>query len=152
MFSYEDEDSHIWIILRLRCFEVVCFWVFNLEQPFYRTASTKCFHILLQILLIVNWCPHQNIPMCLYQLTHCKSRKSWTKGRTENNHCEKYRNFTWFSGVEILRKLCGNCAFPQNFHTRKSDEVTVFFAVNVIEGKIIFWSDLRSPNFNIPEK
>ena len=21
-----------------------------------------------------------------------------------NNHCEKYRNFTWFTGVEILRK------------------------------------------------
>ena len=50
-------------------------------------------------------------------------------------HCEKYRNFTWFPGVEILRKLCdrpklcGNCAFPRNFHTRKSGEISVFFAV-----------------------
>ena len=26
-------------------------------------------------------------------------------------------------------KLCGNCSFPQNFHTRKFDEITVFFAV-----------------------
>ena len=25
-------------------------------------------------------------------------------------------------------KLCGNCAFPQNFHTRKLSEVPVFFA------------------------
>ena len=28
-------------------------------------------------------------------------------------------------------KLCGNCALPQNFHTRKSEESTVFFAVLV---------------------
>ena len=27
-------------------------------------------------------------------------------------------------------KLCGNCAFPQSFHTRKLDEITVFFVVN----------------------
>ena len=26
-------------------------------------------------------------------------------------------------------KLCGNCAFPQNFQTRKSGEIMVFFAV-----------------------
>ena len=27
-------------------------------------------------------------------------------------------------------KLCGNCVFPQNFHTRKLDEITVFFGLN----------------------
>ena len=27
----------------------------------------------------------------------------------------------------IRPKLCGNCAFSQNFHTRKSGEITVFF-------------------------
>ena len=26
-------------------------------------------------------------------------------------------------------KLCGNCAFLQNFHTRKLGEITVFFTV-----------------------
>ena len=26
-------------------------------------------------------------------------------------------------------KLCGNCAFPQNFHTMKLGEITVFYAV-----------------------
>ena len=26
-------------------------------------------------------------------------------------------------------KLCGNCAFPQNFHTRKLGEITIFYAV-----------------------
>ena len=26
-------------------------------------------------------------------------------------------------------KLCGNCAFPQNFHTREVGEITVFFTV-----------------------
>ena len=28
-------------------------------------------------------------------------------------------------------KLCANCAFPQNFHTRKLGELTAFYAVNV---------------------
>ena len=27
----------------------------------------------------------------------------------------------------IRPKLCGNCAFPQNFHTRKLVQITVFF-------------------------
>ena len=39
---------------------------------------------------------------------------------TPSFHCEKYRNFTWFPS-----------AFPQNFHTRNSGEITVFFAVSV---------------------
>ena len=29
----------------------------------------------------------------------------------------------------IPPKLCGNCAFPQNFHTRKLGEITVFYDV-----------------------
>ena len=54
----------------------------------------------------------------------------------------KDRNFTLFSGVEILwkstvslefranrPKLYGNCVFPQNVHTKKLDEVTVFYVV-----------------------
>ena len=28
-------------------------------------------------------------------------------------------------------KLCRNCAFQQNFHTRKSGEITVFYAVKI---------------------
>ena len=52
---------------------------------------------------------------------------------------QKYRNFTEFPGVEILwkgtvlihQKLCGNCAFLQNFHTRKLGEIAVFFAVQL---------------------
>ena len=36
-----------------------------------------------------------------------------------------------------ILKLCGNCAFPQNFHTRKLGEITVF---NVVRGsKITTW-------------
>ena len=34
-----------------------------------------------------------------------------------------------------LPKLCGNCAFPQNLHTRKSVEITVFFAVFGADGR-----------------
>ena len=61
---------------------------------------------------------------------------------SNNTHCAKCRNFTYFPGVEILRdgavyvqfwairpKLCGNCAFPQNFHTKKLGEITAFYAV-----------------------
>ena len=33
-------------------------------------------------------------------------------------HCVKYHNFTG-----------GNCAFPQNFHTRKLGEITTFYVV-----------------------
>ena len=29
----------------------------------------------------------------------------------------------------ICPKLCGNCPFPQNFHTRKLGEITVFYAL-----------------------
>ena len=58
-------------------------------------------------------------------------------------HCIKYRNFTWFPGIEILWNGSfrivsgdspenwpdsrGNCAFPQTFHTRKLGEITVFY-------------------------
>ena len=31
----------------------------------------------------------------------------------------------------ICPKLCGNCAFLQNFHNRKSGEIAVFYAVKV---------------------
>ena len=57
------------------------------------------------------------------------------------NHRKKCHNFTEFPGVEILwkgtvsakfraihPKLCGNCAFPQNFHTWKLGEIAVFYA------------------------
>ena len=30
---------------------------------------------------------------------------------------------------KICPKLCGNCAFPLNFHTRKLGEITAFYAV-----------------------
>ena len=30
---------------------------------------------------------------------------------------------------KIRPKQCRNCAFPQNFHTNKLDETTVFYAV-----------------------
>ena len=41
-------------------------------------------------------------------------------------HCEKYRNFTYFPGAEILRK---GTEFQQNFHTRKLGEIAVFVTV-----------------------
>ena len=34
------------------------------------------------------------------------------------------QSFGWYT-----RKLCGSCAFPENFYTRKLGEITVFYAV-----------------------
>ena len=39
-------------------------------------------------------------------------------------------SFRTVSG-ESLAKLCGNCDFPQNFHTMKLGEITVFDSVIV---------------------
>ena len=40
--------------------------------------------------------------------------------------------------VSVLRpKLCGSCAFSQNFHTRKLGETSVFYAVPCILGSIM---------------
>ena len=59
------------------------------------------------------------------------------------SHYIKYRNFSKFAVVEILRKgavsaefrvihtkLCGNCDFPQNLHTRKLGKMAVFYAMS----------------------
>ena len=45
-----------------------------------------------------------------------------------------YGNFVERHSFRIVSnhpKLCGNCAFPQNFHTRKLGEITVLYAVPV---------------------
>ena len=58
-------------------------------------------------------------------------------------HFVKKRIFKFFTVVEIGRertvlwvasclKFCGNCPFPQNFHTRESVEVIVFYVVIII--------------------
>ena len=46
-----------------------------------------------------------------------------------------------FCGKANRSKLCGNCAFPQNFHTRKSGEITVFFAVSSTDNAIFIIND-----------
>ena len=62
-------------------------------------------------------------------------------------HYVKYQKIIKFPCVEILQKrtvihsnsknticpkFCGNCALPQNFHTRKLGETTVYYAVTII--------------------
>ena len=68
-------------------------------------------------------------------------------------HCAKHQNFTWFPGARISwkrrvsaefrairSKLCRNCAFSQNFHTRKLNEISVFdtsfYRVDYMYGKL----------------
>ena len=41
----------------------------------------------------------------------------------------KYQCFQWVSNKSIAPKLCGNCAFPQYFHTMKLGEILVVYAV-----------------------
>ena len=64
-----------------------------------------------------------------------------TKWRMQNGgrlQRVKYHNFTknflvWkFCRAQFERhsfSICGNCAFPQNFHTRKLGEIRIFYAV-----------------------
>ena len=62
-------------------------------------------------------------------------------------HYVKYQKFIKFPCMEILQKrtvthsnskntirpkFYGNCALPQNFHTRKLGETTVYYAVTII--------------------
>ena len=51
-------------------------------------------------------------------------------GRNVNlqKHLQKFGEFSLFA---IRPKLCENCAFPQNFHTRKLGEITVFYALRL---------------------
>ena len=59
-------------------------------------------------------------------------------------HCVKYQNSTLFSGKYIFwkhtvfiaflttcPKIFENCAFPQNFHTRKLDKISVFYTLHI---------------------
>ena len=60
-------------------------------------------------------------------------------------------------GPKNSLKLCGNCIFPQNPHTRKLDQILVFSAVNCdrqvtenhlnIFDKKSFWKSLIKKNF-----
>ena len=51
--------------------------------------------------------------------------------------------------TDDLLTLCGNCAFLQNFHTRKTGEITVFFAMWIIKCSTLHFfqnlSDLLAP-------
>ena len=36
--------------------------------------------------------------------------------------------------MAVHPKLCGNCASPQNFHTRKLGQITAFYTVYKMKG------------------
>ena len=42
----------------------------------------------------------------------------------------------------IRRKLCRNCAFPKNFHTRKFGKISVFYAVLLVFYRFIYHQNL----------
>ena len=69
-----------------------------------------------------NW---KGIPDNIDAVFVWKNKKTYFfKGKT---HSIKYCHFTEFR--ESYPKLCGNWAFSQNFYTRKSGEISVFYAV-----------------------
>ena len=43
-------------------------------------------------------------------------------------------------------KQCGNCAFPQHFHTRKLGEILVFYAVFILKADLLTISPSISSN------
>ena len=50
-----------------------------------------------------------------------------------------------FCGKAKRPKLCGKCTFPQNFHTRKSGEIKVFF---VVKYSVIYTGSQKSHLFS----
>ena len=54
---------------------------------------------------------------------------SWCENFVERHSFHIVSGYSFHILFAIRPKLCGNCAFPQNFNTRKLGEFTVFFAV-----------------------
>ena len=48
----------------------------------------------------------------------------------------------------IRPNLCGNCAFLQNFHTRKLGEILVFYAMQVVCDKKVSKSAIDTIDLN----
>ena len=77
--------------------------------------------------MAVKWWPKIN---SIYARVKCK----YYEGLYEyflSYPSEKYRNFTWFPGVEISREgsfriASGDCALPQNFHTGNQVKLRYF--------------------------
>ena len=70
----------------------------------------------------------------------CQIHKNITAKNTVISWCGNFverHNFRIVSGFR--QKLCGNCGFPQNIHTRKLREITLFFAVYVLKWKRDTW-------------
>ena len=67
----------------------------------------------------------QNIAFSFEKDLNCKNHSS------SGSHQVTYTaQDTEISPNCLVRKLCGNCgncAFPQNFHTKRLDEITVFY-------------------------
>ena len=83
------------------------------------------------VLRILFWGSQQSLDLSLRKLHDF--RRLWMK-----RPLQIYHNFTKFPGMETLwkntvsakfrancPKLCRNCAFPQNFHTKKLGEIMV---------------------------
>ena len=67
-----------------------------------------------------------------------QKKQKWKSGRS---HSPNSPNFC------IRPKLCGDCAFPQNFHTRKLDKIMVFYAVTRSSWNITFACLFYNRNF-----
>ena len=54
-----------------------------------------------------------------------------------------------FCRKTIRPKLCGNCAFPQSFHTRKSDEITIFFPVLALSNHLLWYGCMKEKEIQL---
>ena len=64
--------------------------------------------------------------------TLCETMTNVTNGDVRWQVCNLQTRSQFMVTLANCPKLCRNCAFPQNFHTRKLGEITVFFTVFLI--------------------
>ena len=68
---------------------------------------------------------------CFTQFFHTAQNTVVSHNFLVGKFCEKARFPNSFGQFATRPKLCGNCAFPQNFHTRKLGEITAFYAAAI---------------------
>ena len=143
-----DSSTTLWQSQQRRCDNVVttslCQLGYNERNISLRHTGSRSLVIFLKVLYELNGSGLQ------LSFNIFRSSSTWHTIKTNciknlgywSRHCVKYRSSTQFPGVEILQKctvsaelrasrskLCGNCTLPQNFHTRKLGEITVFYVV-----------------------
>ena len=107
----------------MNCVHIQCIW-----QIFLSKAALAAIYLSGTFIISGGHLRLFSRVLCFFEISSC------------NHQCfQRYRvnapfyttKNTLISPNFLVWKLCGNCAFLQNFHSRKLGEITVFFAVPV---------------------